>query len=64
MGVNGWVRNCHDGRVEAVFEGDEPAVEHMISWCWQGPVRAHVTGVQVATEPTESLISFSVRGGD
>jgi acylphosphatase len=64
VGVNGWVRNRHDGRVEAVFEGDDAAVERMVSWCRQGPARAHVTDVEVAVEPPESLGSFSVRGGD
>jgi acylphosphatase len=62
-GVNGWVRNRPDGRVEAVFEGDDAAVERMVAWCRQGPSRAHVTGVEVAPEAPESLVSFSVKGG-
>jgi acylphosphatase len=64
VGVKGWVRNRTDGRVEAIFEGDEAAVERMVSWCRQGPARAHVTGVEVASEAPEALLTFSVKGGD
>lgn len=49
--VHGWVRNCDDGRVEAVFEGDEPDVEAMIVWCRSGPPHAAVSGVDVCREP-------------
>jgi len=38
-GVDGWVRNREDGRVEAVFEGPEAAVESMIEWCHEGSPR-------------------------
>lgn len=61
-GVAGWVRNLWDGRVEAVFEGDEEAVQRMIAWCWQGPPNAYVTDVEVHDEPTGGdLRGFSIR---
>ncbi|MFN2166265.1 MAG: acylphosphatase [Anaerolineae bacterium] len=61
-GVRGWVRNLPDGRVEAVFEGDEQAVRHMVSWCKQGPPNAYVTDVGVDYEaPDGKFSSFSVR---
>jgi acylphosphatase len=31
-GVNGWVRNLPDGRVEAVFEGEREKVQKVTSW--------------------------------
>jgi len=50
-GVEGWVRNLDDGRVEAVFEGPEAAVKRMISWCHSGPRSARVDRVDVTWEP-------------
>jgi acylphosphatase len=50
-GVAGWVRNLHDGRVEAVFEGPRDAVQRVVQWCHSGPAYAHVTHVQVDWEP-------------
>jgi acylphosphatase len=50
FGVNGWVRNLPDGRVEAVFEGEEEAVKALVDYCHQGPSSAKVTGVDVRRE--------------
>ncbi|MFZ3058454.1 MAG: acylphosphatase [Candidatus Methanoperedens sp.] len=51
LGLSGWVRNLQDGRVEAVFEGEEGMVEKMVEWCRKGPEYARVTGVKVIPEP-------------
>jgi len=48
--IGGWVKNLPDGRVEAVFEGDEEMVDEMIDFCWEGPERAEVTNVEVRSE--------------
>jgi acylphosphatase len=50
-GVKGWVKNLDDGRVEAVFEGDESAVKALVEFCHQGPVGAVVTAVSVDWQP-------------
>lgn len=46
LGLTGWVRNCDDGTVEAVFCGEEEAVEAMIAQCQHGPLAAKVTQVE------------------
>ena len=48
--LTGWVKNLYDGRVEAVFEGEEKDVQSMIDWCHRGPSHAVVTGVSVELE--------------
>ncbi|MEM2210214.1 MAG: acylphosphatase [Nitrososphaerales archaeon] len=49
-GVCGWVKNLPDGRVEAIFEGDENMVKEMIEWCKIGPPGAEVSNVEVHWE--------------
>lgn len=46
LGLSGWVRNCYDGSVEAVFSGDGPSVEAMLDRLWDGPEHARVTRVK------------------
>ncbi|MGD2057191.1 MAG: acylphosphatase [Anaerolineales bacterium] len=61
-GVNGWVRNLWDGRVEAVFEGDGQAVEHMVEWVKHGPSSAVVEDTAVEwQEPVGEFDTFRVR---
>lgn len=60
-GVNGWVKNLADGRVEAVFEGEADAVKTMVQWCHEGPVSATVDEVEVLAESPEGLRGFETR---
>ena len=53
LGLSGWVRNRHDGTVEAEAEGAPEAVQAFVAWCHSGPPAARVTEVQVsAVSPT------------
>jgi acylphosphatase len=48
--VKGWIRNLPDGRVEAVFEGEEEAVKALIEVCKRGPSGARITNVDLRWE--------------
>jgi len=48
LGLAGWVRNRHDGAVEACVSGNQPAEEAIIAWAQQGPPAAQVKQVQVS----------------
>ena len=59
-GVAGWVRNCRDGTVEAVFEGESQDVASMVESVGLGPPDAHVESVEAHDEPPEGLQGFVV----
>jgi acylphosphatase len=61
-GVAGWVRNRPDGAVEAVFEGEQEAVERLLAFCDEGPRGARVDRVAVTAEEPERLDGFHVAG--
>jgi len=48
--LRGWVRNLPDGRVEALFEGEDADVDSMLEWCRTGPPLASVGNVDVLEE--------------
>jgi len=54
LGLVGWVRNLHDGKVEALIEGKAAAIDRMIDWLHEGSPMANVVRVQVAEEETSS----------
>ena len=59
--VNGWVRNCPDGSVEAHLEGEEPAVNWLIDLIGDGPPSARVANVRVRDAEVEGATKFEVR---
>ena len=60
--VRGWVRNTREGTVEAVFEGESEAVEHVVSLCHRGPSGARVERVHIEAEEPEGLEGFAITG--
>ena len=62
LGLTGWAKNCPDGSVMAVFEGEREAVDAAIEWCRQGPEAAMVSGVEVKwLDFEEELGGFGIR---
>jgi acylphosphatase len=62
LGLTGWVKNCPDGSVAAVFEGERAAVGQAIAWCRQGPPAAEVTDLKETWLDFEGeFSSFEVR---
>ncbi|MEK7197176.1 MAG: acylphosphatase, partial [Nitrospirota bacterium] len=45
MGLKGWVKNCSDGKVEAVLEGKKDDIEKAIRSCYKGPPAARVSSI-------------------
>ena len=61
LGIDGWVRNCSDGSVEAQLEGDQEAIEELVDLMREGPPGARVEGVEVEESDPEGLSGFEVR---
>jgi acylphosphatase len=58
----GWVRNMTDGRVEALFEGEDTKIDKMIAWCHIGPPAARVEEVLTEEESyTGEFRDFSIK---
>lgn len=55
LGLDGWVRNRADGKVEVLIAGDTAAVEEMARLCRRGPRMAEVTSIdeELADTPEE-----------
>ncbi|PKN70485.1 MAG: acylphosphatase [Deltaproteobacteria bacterium HGW-Deltaproteobacteria-12] len=60
--LTGWVRNTDDGRVEALFEGEDLQIDKMLAWCQDGPPAARVKKVTTLEEQyTGGFTDFSIR---
>jgi acylphosphatase len=63
LGLEGWVRNLRDGRVEALFVGEDDACRQALKFVAVGPPGAVVTDVKHEWEdvPEETFSGFEVR---
>ncbi|MBA7526020.1 Acylphosphatase [subsurface metagenome] len=63
LGVKGWIRNCWDGKVEIVLEGEGEEVKELVDWCYHGPESAVVEKVDIKWEEYRGEFnSFGIRG--
>ncbi|MBC7986514.1 MAG: acylphosphatase [Sphingomonadaceae bacterium] len=61
LGVAGWVRNRHDGTVEAHVEGEVEEVGAFEQRCQQGPRGARVERVEASDAELSDLDGFEQR---
>lgn len=60
--LTGWVKNMQDGRVEAVFEGEDENVDKMLAWCHVGSPAARVENVAITEKSyTGEFRNFSIK---
>ena len=60
LGITGWGRNCADGTVEAVIQGDDETVSAMLDWARMGPPQARVTRLD-HSDATGVFLTFEKR---
>ncbi len=58
LGILGWIKNCSDGSVEAIYQGPKNLVEEMIEKTKQGPFLSRVQNVEVLSSG-KNLSPFS-----
>lgn len=62
LNLTGWVCNIADGRVEALFEGEDESIVKMLDWCHIGPPTARVEEVLIEEELfTGAFRNFSIK---
>ncbi|MFN2339862.1 MAG: acylphosphatase [Halanaerobium sp.] len=61
LDIKGWVKNLHDGRVEAVIQGEKNKVTQMIKKLKKGPSFARVDDFEISEEKLDDFNEFEIR---
>lgn len=62
IGLNGWVKNLPDGRVEVLLSGDQKIIEKTIEKLWEGPFLSEVKSVDVEwVNDSQEYKDFEIR---
>jgi len=61
LGVVGWVKNCYDGRVELVAEGQQDMLRQVLTELNRA-LQSYIRNSEVTwTEPSGEFTSFSIK---
>lgn len=60
LGINGYVKNLPDGRVQVMASGTTDQLLQLVLWCKQGPPRAIVEEVKVEQIPATVFMGFRI----
>jgi acylphosphatase len=60
LGIKGTTRNCSDGSVEIIAEGNEENLKKFVEWCRTGPRMANVTNVDINDAPLKNFQDFRI----
>lgn len=61
QGINGWVRNLPDGRVEVMASGDESRLKQLHDWLHKGPDLARVLSVEREELEHQEFDGFTIQ---
>ncbi len=61
LGIDGWVRNCSDGTVEAIAQGDSLTLQQLEERLRTGPSWSQVADIEIRQAETENLSGFVIR---
>ena len=60
LGITGTVQNLSNGDVAIIAQGSEERIEIFVNWCWNGPMLADVTDIQIKETNGPLFDSFNV----
>lgn len=60
LGISGWVRNCADGDVEGIAQGDDDQLNEFEKWLAVGPKYAAVSRVNSSVIRRERISNFQI----
>lgn len=60
LGLDGWVRNLTDGRVEVLAAGADQALEDLYDWLGSGPILARVDERERSEVQASGLSEFDL----
>lgn len=64
MNIEGWVRNCNDGTVEAIISGSNENVDALVKAATVGPTLADVKDVSVNDTDYNGPSGFEIRASN